>query len=672
MKNKKNILLLLSITALAITSITSVFAWYVSNIGIIQDFNDNKLAANASYYESGKGTENDPYVIANARHLYNLAWLQDLGYYDDKVYYFKLKNDIDMSNLKLATQTIASPIPAIGIDAHPFIGVFDGQGYTINNLYVASYFSGSNCITPSREILQERNQDSTYKSFNTSTNMIISSYNGLFGIIKKYSDDTIKEENSASKVTNFTIANAKIESSQNTLVGYICGYVNSNLSTVGVAKSQLTLSSGITHVSSYPVSKYGIIGDYNNSSTGIGWEDSGDVGYGTSTDIRELYYALGGNDDTHSVEVGGKQAFPFRVDSSDSSIQDPSQTSAEVQISASSKADVNLAKNQKAASNNIGYYVGNSVKAFRDSSVTNLTITTPSYLYNYFSTDVPSEVTEYLNKQTTDNSGGVSHNYQYSIFISDSTATALSSGYNNPDNLNLVENAKVNNFSCTSYTASNEKVLLVPNRCIWVAPKQAGKFRLVVYNTENSAVCQLTIYRLVRSTPKDYSTYFTSATKFLIKQGVEITGSDANLTIPKSNSNVALQAYYYTFDVSANDVNAGYEFAITQNVGKPYIAYLDIGNNGSSDPGYIGYINDIDFTYVSGSGYAIVGSEGFDLSKVYFNIDGTTTKEVSLYVMRSINTGNYVYYYFISDGGLNITTSGKPESKSKDDWDKQE
>ena len=676
MKINKNLLSLIPLTAVAVTTITSVFAWYVSTIGITQDLSDGKLAANASYYESGDGSEENPFIISNARHLYNLAWLQDLGYYDDKVYYFELKNDIDMSQLKVGSNS-ASPIPAIGIDDHPFISSFNGNGYTINNLFVATSFSSSSYIKPSQEVLNDHNQTQTKKTYNTTSNTIISSYNGLFGIIKKYNDSS----DSKSKVTNFTIANAKIESSQNTLVGYICGYVNSNLSNIGVASSNLTIGKDVTNISTtgstYPISKYGIVGDYNNANGGIQWEQSGgDIGYGTSTDIRELYYDLGGSDNTSSIEVKGKQALPFRPDENNKKIEDASQTTAIVNLSESTTGDVNLASNQQAAKNNIGYYVGNSVKAFRDSSVTSLTITKPSTYYSFFSTDVPDEVTSFLNKEVTDKSGNTAYNYQYSIFISDSTQTALSDGYSNANNLNLVERAIVNDFtSCSSYKDSQGKLLLVPNRCIWVAPKQAGEFKMVVYNTENTYLCQLAIYRLIRSTPKDYSTYFTSATKFVITNGEETSGTSANITIPKSNSKTALQAYYYTFDVSDEDVKAGYEFAITQNTGKPYIAYLDIGANGTDTPTYIGTIEDIDYTYYTDSnktGYAIVNtSDGFTLSGVYFNIDGTTTKEVALYVMRSLESSHLVYYYFVSDGGLtNKVTGTATDAKTKEDFDK--
>ncbi len=639
MKNKKNILLLLSITALAITSITSVFAWYVSNIGIIQDFNDNKLATNASYYDSGKGTKDNPYVIANARHLYNLAWLQDLGYYDDKVYYFKLKNDIDMSKLKLATQTSASPIPAIGIDEHPFIGVFDGKGYTINNLYVASYF-GSNCITPSREILQERNQDSTYKSFNTSTNMIMSSYNGLFGIIKKYSDKDTKEADSASKVTNFTIANAKIESSQNTLVGYICGYVNSNLSTVGVAKSQLTLATGVTHYSSYPISKYGIIGDYNSTSSGIGWEDGGDVGYGTSTDIKALHNSLIENklNDGTTGKIASKYVIPFK--SENYTLVNGSGSTTTITKYGSTTQSVNPKEyyTYKASTkgNNLGYYIG-EVKTYEMSLDYNVSdFGVQSGITNTYLKTPPDDVLSYLKTNGTH-------------------LIRLNNGYANSDirtsTFSYVENGQVGN-----YTGS----IILPSNGIWVAPKENGTFKFVFYNANygksgNAGSVGIIFAELKRETPGDYSSAF-------IGDYLKCSG------IPYS-------CKYGYFEKTAYVGNEYYiAFYNTSSYDAPYIAYMDIGvNGGSSDISYIGTIQDIDFTYVSGNGYAIVDTaKGFDLSKVYFNIDGTTTKEVSLYVMRSINTGNIVYYYFISDGGLTITPSGSPIKKdSHDDWNSQ-
>ncbi len=41
--------------------------------------------------------------------------------------------------------------------------------------------------------------------------------------------------------------------------------------------------------------------------------------------------------------------------------------------------------------------------------------------------------------------------------------------------------------------------------------------------------------------------------------------------------------------------------------------------------------------------------------------------------MRSIQSGNLVYYYFVSDGGLTNTVTGSPTKKdSLDDWKSQE
>ena len=54
------------------------------------------------YFESGNGSKDNPYIISQPVHLYNLAWLQDLGYFDsdkdsdssteikDRYYYFNI------------------------------------------------------------------------------------------------------------------------------------------------------------------------------------------------------------------------------------------------------------------------------------------------------------------------------------------------------------------------------------------------------------------------------------------------------------------------------------------------------------------------------------------------------------------------------------------------------
>lgn len=109
-----------------------------------------------SYYECGSGTEEDPYVITRPRHLYNFSRLQGLGIYGKKKHFQLGKVDLggvnssgvpmcyaddysstqkpylDMSNSDRDT----NPINAIGSEALPFYGKFDGQYVEIKNLNV--------------------------------------------------------------------------------------------------------------------------------------------------------------------------------------------------------------------------------------------------------------------------------------------------------------------------------------------------------------------------------------------------------------------------------------------------------------------------------------------------------------------------------------------------------
>ena len=108
-----------------------------------------------SYYECGRGTLADPYVITRPRHLYNLSRLQALGVYGKKTYFALGKVDLggvdsngvpmcyvdetdqqkpylDMSN----SNSTNNPINAIGSEALPFYGEFWGQNCEIKNLKV--------------------------------------------------------------------------------------------------------------------------------------------------------------------------------------------------------------------------------------------------------------------------------------------------------------------------------------------------------------------------------------------------------------------------------------------------------------------------------------------------------------------------------------------------------
>ncbi|MDD6867808.1 MAG: hypothetical protein PUD61_09890, partial [Prevotella sp.] len=85
----------------------------------------------------GTGSEESPYLIGSEADLRLFQQTVEQGGGVDK--YYKLTADIDMSE---------QPMPAIGPQAHPFQGTFDGNGHSINGLvtkngYLFHYLQGT-------------------------------------------------------------------------------------------------------------------------------------------------------------------------------------------------------------------------------------------------------------------------------------------------------------------------------------------------------------------------------------------------------------------------------------------------------------------------------------------------------------------------------------------------
>ncbi|MCL1900814.1 MAG: LuxR C-terminal-related transcriptional regulator [Firmicutes bacterium] len=85
----------------------------------------NITFASEDFY-SGSGTYNDPFIITEAEHLFNIRENAD------SQYYFKLGNNIDLKN-KLDEGLGWDPI---GTLSDPFCGELDGNGYSIINLFI--------------------------------------------------------------------------------------------------------------------------------------------------------------------------------------------------------------------------------------------------------------------------------------------------------------------------------------------------------------------------------------------------------------------------------------------------------------------------------------------------------------------------------------------------------
>ena len=257
MKQRFKLLVLGGITMLtAVAFATSTFAWFAYIPTLSFGTGSGKINVGAgsetSYYESGSGDSiNDPYIISNRNHLYNLAWLQYMGRYNTPSIsqkYFKLKNDIDMSGLTL---------PPIGTDNYPFLGHFDGNNKTVSNLIISnddptSSNSDFGVTKPAANNLQ-----------NTEQPEIV----GFFGVVgQSPTIDDLTYSSSIVSVSNLTLNNITVRSkTDQTLIGIAAGYVDGTLSGVKVDGNATidvdgqSTTAAINSITDH-ISDYGLVG----------------------------------------------------------------------------------------------------------------------------------------------------------------------------------------------------------------------------------------------------------------------------------------------------------------------------------------------------------------------------------------------------------------------------
>jgi hypothetical protein len=226
------------------TLITSIFAWFTILDKASVDSGQGSTAS--SYFAGGDGSQDSPYLIDRPIHLYNLAWLQYLGYFnkqENNVYqqkYFKLSANLDMTS-----DGGGWTLPPIGTSDNPFIGSFDGAGYIISNLTVDNQL-GTDHIT----------RKPTAVTSLTGVNIV-----GMFGVVGSYNLNSNYTYSSAvNLIKDFYLDGALIRSQlTETLIGIAVGYENASVTNVGISSSGVEVASGSTALSSGPTTN---ISDY--------------------------------------------------------------------------------------------------------------------------------------------------------------------------------------------------------------------------------------------------------------------------------------------------------------------------------------------------------------------------------------------------------------------------
>lgn len=643
----------LTIISVGMSAVAFSYSWFTNHNYINNDFEGKTAGA---YYASGTGVSaDDPFIITRPMHLYNLAWLQYMGTYNEssgetdattgkeiaETTYFKLNADLDMSGWVL---------PPIGTKENPFVGNFNGNDHTVTNITISSEYSDyTRC-----------------PGTVTQSNYVTPNIIGFFGVIGRLDDTYTYIANSkTNSVYNLYLDKVIVKNGSNStsvLAGLLAGYVNGTLETSGVYRGKFDFVSGTTKTDlSDNVSDYSLIGAYNASD--YSWEDKPGDGdgnaYGTSTDVKGLYESLinSGNsvlvDGTTGV-IPSNYVLPFRY--SDSGlIKNENAHTLNISSSGDAKTFDDGYYTYKASTkgNNLGYYSGElkvynkkdkfdyNVNDFGVQSRNGFMITNPNLK------TPPDEIISYLTETQTAKDAKY-RNGDYLIRLS----SQLTSDNLRSASFSYIEDSRVENISGG---------LLIPQRLIWVSPRDSGTFKFVFVNESyesNKTPVGILFCELERTTTGDYSSSFKSNT--LLSSGLE---------------------YYCKYGYFEKTVDAGKEYAIgfykaSNSAEAPYIAYMDIGTNASNpdedgDPKQ-SIITSVDFTYALNddisNGLAKVTDDGYTKSDILFSIATTATSQQQFYFMRLISDG--VLHYVIGSG-LTLTSvgTGANSDSSSSEWD---
>jgi hypothetical protein len=616
---KKILIALFSIIFVFAALSPTIYGWFID--GEIETIDVNGYSTNA-YFAYGNGSEEKPFGIKHPRHLYNLAWLQYLGYFNnnkngelDHQYYFEISDDIEYLDMK------TYQLPPIGTLTNPFVGVFNGNGKVIKNLTVGNNLSKMNFHPSSVNDVK-------------SANMV-----GLFGVIGNYKDLYKNITDSSVLVKNLYLDDVVISSdSDNTLAGFVCGYCAKNASVeyIGVHHAGFNFKEDMSAIDGFDrISYYSLIGMYykgdgTQDDGGIEWNDepTGDVGYGQSTDIYALSQKMTsilGN--TNSIDKN--QYLPFH--------------------GTGVKVSNNYSIGEEADDTNIGYFIGNDIK-YNNKPKSN-------FYPKYYS---PTSSTGYINSVNVDEKSNV-YKSTFGSNETDIPLLRLQAKLDINNNLVTIRNAKIGGVSY--------ETVKLPRRCVWVKPVVAGKMRFVMANLGDGQ--NFTLSKFKRQTFGDLSSTISGLETLIetnnlgggLPSASEVTHIDGASASIDSNK---YTVFYFEWEVTKNDISEGYEFALSRDNGSngSYFWYLDMGTDGNNAGAKNGHISHIDFVYFDNNAYQDITSDSFEYSNLLVYIEGQTTTLSQIYFRRIKELG---LCYYDNNSGLTLVLSGSGEKTKSSD-----
>ena len=225
----------------------------------------------SGYFAGGDGSAGTPYIITSPIHLYNLAWLQNTGRFNNKTddagnpiqFHFVLAENLNMSAYKL---------PPIGTSDFPFMGTFEGNNHVIEGLTVSNILAENEVEKRPPGVLELNDAEMT----------------GMFGVV-----GIVEKENYGTtakpSISNFVLKNPTVRAcTSQALVGLIGGYVNGDLINIGVEGG--TIVSGAANTGAMetdePISHFALIGKLGPNVFWNGVTNSASYNAGGSIEVH--------------------------------------------------------------------------------------------------------------------------------------------------------------------------------------------------------------------------------------------------------------------------------------------------------------------------------------------------------------------------------------------------
>lgn len=295
------------------------FGWFTNTEFVEPDLSGYSISA---YFAGGTGAQDDPFQIKTSRHLYNLAWLQYLGYFN-KPGSGNVRNDNDTEHMTQYSFVIEEdldmegwPLPPIGTTYRPFIGVLNGNGHKIENLVTSNNFSDFED--------DATNMHKHPSTIDSSAKYINAEVIGFIGVIGKTSDTGINTIDTSEKpmelnqgltvepkVTNIILVGNEVKSStNNVLIGSVAGYVNGKITNVGVKDPTLKVnSSAVVQSINNKIknfSDYSVVGYAEDKYTTFKTNNNTTIYNPTTTYNHFTYYGMGDyNEWGGSIDMNG-------------------------------------------------------------------------------------------------------------------------------------------------------------------------------------------------------------------------------------------------------------------------------------------------------------------------------------------------------------------------------